>query len=139
MRNTSFIPVENLHRCERKPQQRCCNHHCSPIYSTRRVPGKGYALLSKPQQLPSCYKRKIWPLSFLTNRIVFASHLAVSRIPLNDLVSSDNATETQQATVARMTPDGAGCFVFEESAAGRTRNRRDCRIVSPLTRPLQRH
>ena len=121
MRNTSFIPVENLHRCERKPQQRCCNHHCSPIYSTRRVPGKGYALLSKPQQLPSCYKRKIWPLSFLTIYIAFASRLTVSRIPLSNLVVSCNTTETQQTTVLRVTPDGAGYFVFEESAAKRTR------------------
>lgn len=117
MRNTSFIPVENLHRCERKPQQRCCNHHCSPIYSIRRVPGKGYALLSKPQQLPSCYKRKIWPLSFLTIYIAFASRLTVSRIPLSNLVVSGDSTETQQTTVLRVAPEDAGCLIFEKGTA----------------------
>ena len=117
MRNTSFIPVENLHCCERKPQQRCCNHHCSPIYSIRRVPGKGYALLSKPQQLPSCYKRKIWPLSFLTIYIAFASRLTVSRIPLSNLVVSGDSTETQQTTVLRVAPEDAGCLIFEKGTA----------------------
>ena len=44
-----------------------------------------------------------------------------ARIPLSDLVSANNATEAQQTTVLRMTPDSAGCFIFEEGTTKRAR------------------